>query len=130
MFVTALNSFIKSAEKINTNLLEKTDLWPFWFKDGLDSCLALLPSWILVQHQSQTYFLSINSNFSYTKEIVNQNFLEFLKKKFIESNCPTYPINEGFNGGLVGWLSYPSSKQPHMIDFPDLCFGFYDCFIK
>lgn len=130
MFVTALNISINVSNKSIINLLEKAELWPFWFKDGLGCCLAILPAWVLVEHQSMTYLLRRDGHFLYKKESVSQHFIDAIKDLFINSNCPAYQIKTGFNGGLVGWLGYPSSEQPHMIDYPNLCIGFYDCFIK
>lgn len=130
MFITALSSVTNIPQNLYKLLLEHKDFWPFSFKDAEYSCLALLPSWLLIKHQNQLILLTRETDFSYKKEIVSSNFLDYLKQLFANSACPQYPITKGFNGGLVGWLSYPSTSQQHEIDFPSLCFGFYDCFIQ
>ena len=111
-------------------LLTQQHLWPFWFKDGNSCCLTVLPAWLLIEHQGQTSLCTRQTNFSYDTTLISTKFLPTLKRQFSNSICPHYLISQGFNGGLVGWLSYPSSQQAHLIDFPSLCFGFYDCFIK
>ncbi|MFO1391900.1 MAG: aminodeoxychorismate synthase component I [Agitococcus sp.] len=111
-------------------LLTQQHLWPFWFKDGNSCCLTVLPAWLLIEHQGQTKLLTRQANFSYKATLINSEYLPTLKSQFNNSICSDYSISQGFNGGLVGWLSYPSTSQKHQIDFPSLCFGFYDCFIK
>lgn len=130
MFVTPLHTCSTPPQYLNNNLLDKDNLWPYWFKDGAESCLAILPAWLLIQQHSVNYLLTRTENFLYTKQLISHDIFDFLKKKMATTDCPNYPIEQGFNGGLVGWLSYPSSSKQHTLDFPSLCFGFYDCFIK
>lgn len=125
--------FIRSLDGCSSSiysLLAQANLWPFWFREGAESCLAFLPAWLLVKQQGQLHYLTRQDDFSYVGELVDGELLALLKEKLLTSPCPHYPITHGFNGGLVGWLSYPSSANMHAIDFPDVCMGFYDCFIK
>ncbi|MCB1660796.1 MAG: hypothetical protein KDI39_21455, partial [Pseudomonadales bacterium] len=87
MFITPL-AFSKP---LINKLLTEQSLWPFWFKEGNACCLAVLPAWLLIEHQGQTSLLTRQTNFSYDTTLISTKFLPTLKKQFSNGICPNYP---------------------------------------
>ena len=130
MFITPLQASSTTIQALSP-LLAQARLWPFWLQQQEAWCLGVAPAWLLVQHADKIYYYQRQENLSYSIQNVNHHFLETLKNHFAQTDCPNYGMTQGFNGGLMGWLSYPQQAQhQQQIKFPALCFGFYDCFIS
>lgn len=132
LFVTPLTYVHTSLISSLIPLLTPTQYWPVWFKDGSNDCLGLSPVWLLVANNSELSFYQRQTDFSYQQTPLNEDLLTCLKKLFSVTPCPTYPLSDGFTGGLMGWMSYPNSSRANSekISFPSICFGFYDVFIR
>lgn len=113
-------------------LLLQANAWPMWLKDNTMWCLGIYPVWVLVQQATQLLCYTRQADLSYKASPVTDSLLDLLKQKIAQSPCPSYPITQGFSGGLMGYLSYPSAAQAHHqhINSTSVLMGFYDSFVK
>lgn len=113
-------------------LLLQAHAWPMWLKDNTMWCLGVYPVWLLVQQHADLLCYTRQADLRYKASPVTDSILSLLKQKIAHTPCPSYPITQGFSGGLMGYLSYPSATQVHhqTIENPSVLMGFYDSFVK
>ena len=104
--------------------------WPMWLKEANGWSLGVYPVWVLVQYQNELICYSRQADLSYASYKITTPLLVFIKKNLLKTTTPNYSIVDGFSGGLMGWLSYPSSSLNTNIDCASVLIGFYDSFIK
>jgi para-aminobenzoate synthetase component 1 len=103
--------------------------WPMWLKEANGWSLGVYPLWVLVQYKNELICYLRQADLSYISHRVNIAALSFLKENLLNTESPNYGALNGFSGGLMGWLSYPSSSHKP-IDCASVLIGFYDSFIK
>ncbi len=131
MFVLPLNHTIANVYALLPSIVN-ADHWPIWLKDGCNWCLGIAPSWLLVNDSNNLLHYCRDENLDYEPTIIATDLLTTLKDQLLTTPCPDYPLKIGFNGGLMGWMSYPKSALHYgeHVNFPAACFGFYDVFIR
>ncbi|PTQ89589.1 aminodeoxychorismate synthase component I [Agitococcus lubricus] len=117
-------------------LLQQAAWWPMWLKDADAWCLAVLPKWLVVEHDDGCYQWLRQADLSYRKVKLDTELASHVIRLSSQEVLPTITptCTEGFSGGLMGWLGYDYQQQPaahqELVSFPVLCFGFYDTFIR
>ena len=104
MVVTPLNADLQT-------LPTQSYYWPLWLKDGESWCLGIAPLWLLVADETTLTRYERQVDLSYQQTPLNEDLLTCLKKLFLATPCPAYPLTLGFTGGLMGWMSYPNSSR-------------------